>query len=238
MLHRIIQIERGEILKGKAFAYIRTTDMYQTDDVKRQVNEIEAYCHDSGISNIEYFIYYGAGGNLFQNAEFVRLKESISQSAKDHAVFVVHSIDRLTRNLREWQEVLSDMNRMGLTCCVVKSEYSLYDLGLQQDLAEITNYINPEYTDSCDGVDESIPKLLILKPISEGRTAMIMSDGNEYYLVNDEMSEMMALEFHADKCRVSKNGRKIIMDEDDRQFSVADISNFMYPLEVNDDSGR
>lgn len=229
-LFELYILKGGKALRVKGFAYIRTADRYHTDEVKRQMEEIKVYCQEFGISDIEYFIYYGSGGNLPQNAEFARLKESIRRSTENHAVLVVHSIDRLTRNLREWQEVLLEIDQMGVACCAVQGGRFSYDLESQQKLTEIANSINSDYTDSCDEADESIPKLQILKPMDEGRTAMIMSDGKEYYLINDEISEMMALEFHADKCRVSDNGREIIMDEDDRQFPVAGIVNFMYPL--------
>ena len=213
-------------MERKGFAYIRTADK---NAVKRQMDEIEAYCHGRGINDIEYFIHYGSSGNLIQNAEFGRLKESIRQTPKNQAVFVIQSIDRLTRDLHEWHEVLLYMRKIGIECYVVKDECS-FNLELQQELVEAVNRMNPEYADLCDDVDESIPKLKSLMPLDEERTAMFMSDGSKCYLVNDEMSEMMALEFHADKCKVSENGRKIIMEEYDRQFPVADIANFMYPL--------
>ena len=228
----------GKILSVKGFAYIRTADMNLTEGIKRQKDKIEAYCKVRGIDDIEYFIYYGAGGNLAQNDEFSRLKESIGQAAGEHPVFIVHSIDRVTRDLREWQEVLSDMRQMGVECCVVKGEHFSPDFWLQQELAEAANQMNPEYAASCDEVDETIPKLLVLKSLDEDRTAMIMSDGKKYYLLNDEISEMIALNFRADKCRVSENGRKIIMEEDDRQFPVADMVDFMYPLAEREDSHK
>lgn len=165
-------------MRRKGFVYIRSTDMYQTEEIRLQMDEITEACHECGIRDIVFFIDYGAGGNLRYNVEYARLKETISHTAKNQAVFVVHSMDRLTEDICEWREVLANMQQMGAICCSVKSGYFSDDIGPQQELDEI---VDSMYLD--EGDEKSLPKLLILQPSKADRNAILMSNGNECYLI-------------------------------------------------------
>ena len=165
-------------MRRKGFVYIRSTDMYQTEEIRLQMDEITEACHECGIRDIVFFIDYGAGGNLRYNVEYARLKETISHTAKNQAVFVVRSMDRLTEDICEWREVLANMQQMGAICCSVKSGYFSDDVGPQQELDEI---VDSMYLD--EGDEKSLPKLLILQPSKADRNAILMSNGNECYLI-------------------------------------------------------
>lgn len=49
-------------MRRKGFVYIRSTDMYQTEEIRLQMDEITEACHECGIRDIVFFIDYGAGG--------------------------------------------------------------------------------------------------------------------------------------------------------------------------------
>lgn len=211
------------------FAYIRPKD--KEDTIGVQKHEIEKYCYEHGIIDIEYFIHHGAGGKLANNEEFKQLKAEIKKNPTKNIVFLIQSIERLTRDLREWLEVVEFFKEHNVEYCILSNGQESCESELQQWLFGIDYGKNPDYEDDCDDINASMPFLLDIERLDDKRTILRMSDNKKYYLINDELSEMMACDFSPEDCRISENGRKIIMDKADRRFPVSGITNFMYPFE-------
>lgn len=49
-------------MRRKGFVYIRSTDMYQTEEIRLQMDEITEACHECGIRDIVFLLIMAQAG--------------------------------------------------------------------------------------------------------------------------------------------------------------------------------
>ena len=203
----------------------------------KQKEAIWAYCDRLGISKVEFFIDDSLEKCVLDRDEYKRLKAAIEQDTDFEPVFLVQGMSKLTRNMNDAVQVMKEMEKLGAECHTVDGPFPNLPDSLLADLSDIANKINPDYLDKEDGYSDLFPKLVYIAPLDDNRTALLMSDRKIYQIQNEELGELMGLDFKAEYCSIGDNGRKIVMEDFDRRFSVADIKGFMKPLPVNNHFG-
>ena len=128
------QILGGSPLRRKTVVYCRVSSGGQKDDLKRQVEAMEAFCLNAGIAVDDWITEIGGGMN-FKRKRFLQLLSEIQQGAIER-LLVAHQ-DRLCRFGFDYFEHLATEN--GCKIEVVNQESLSPKPELVQDLLAIVH---------------------------------------------------------------------------------------------------
>lgn len=226
------------MMKQKAYAYIRRKERDNPEVIVIQQDAIKRYCNQHGINEIEFFIDTGAERCVLNRDGYIKMKEKMKQDTEHKPILCVSDWSKLTRDASDAVKLVDEMEELGADCQAVNQPSAFNEkVSLLSDLPDLAEQINPDYLDSEEDEDDSFPKLLYIAPLDHDRTVLLMSDRNVYQIQNEELGELMALEFKAEYCSIGDEGRKIFMEDFDRRFPVAAIKGFMKPLPLNNHFG-
>lgn len=217
----------------KVYAYIRKKDRDTPETVMKQQEAIKQYCNQHKFHEMEFIIDTSAEKCVLDREGYLELKEKIKHDTEHSPIVCFSDWPKMTRKIAEMLKVLEEMEELGASCQAVNGGPATDKyFSILSELSEVANYVNPDYLKS-EEEDDSFPRLLSIEPLDNARTALRMSDQEVYQIQNEELGELLGLDFKAEYCSIGDEGRKIVMEAFDRRFPVAAIRGFMKPLQLN-----
>ena len=216
----------------KVYAYIRRKDRDTPETVMKQQEAIKRYCNQHGIHEMDFIIDSSAEKCVLDREGYIIMKEKIKHDTEHKIMVCFSDWSRLTRDITEMIKVKEELEKLGASCkSADEGPASSWELAL---LTALPDQVNPDYLDSEDEDEDLFPRLLSISPLDNARTALFMSDQKIYQIQNEEIGELLGLDFKAEYCSIGDKGRKIVMEAFDRRFPVAGIKGFMRPLPLNE----